>query len=171
MSGPAGTITLSINDYLTDKTRMTAAENEIADLKKQIGAARLEDPSGKVPSLVATVRAVMAMAQFAVANLPPETKGWPIEAVRALAAGIDALPDVTQAEREMAIDLHAFARECDEVVAARALRVAAQRREDAAASIRNFQLSEAGKRQTADVQADIAERALDYSEIELPSNS
>jgi hypothetical protein len=63
----------------------------------------------------------------------------------------------------MAIDLCAFATECDEVVAARAARVAAQRREDAIKEMRDYQLSEQKRRIDAHVAATL-------HDIDLPNS-
>jgi hypothetical protein len=132
MSGMQGTVTITVSEFMSLQERIKTAENEAADLRKQLGAASLVDPSGRVPVLVDTIRTIMTVAQFAVANLPPETKGWPVAEVKKLACGISALPDVTTAEAEMAIDLISFAAEIDEVLRARAERIHARKLIEAA---------------------------------------
>lgn len=92
----------------------TRAEQETAELRKELEIAKSVDGDERVAKVTAFARHCLTIARFAVANLPPETiKRWPYDALRALCATIDVLPDYSINDRDMAIDLLAFARDCE----------------------------------------------------------
>jgi hypothetical protein len=112
----SATLTLTLADYDALKNARTTAENEAADLRRQLKEARTADPLGKLTDLNKFTRDCMTVARFAVANLPPETiRGWPYEALQNLAHNIHVLPDFSTNDRDMALDLLAFARDAEEL--------------------------------------------------------
>ena len=108
------TMTLSFSEYqalLDDKKKLV---EEAADLQRQLTAAKLEDPSGRLAPVLAFARDCLTVTRYAVANLAPELSvGWPFVELRRIATALPSLPDATINDRDMAIDLHAFARDCE----------------------------------------------------------
>lgn len=96
--------------------KISAAEQEAAALRQQLVDEKLRDPSERVAEVTAFARDCLTVARFAVANLPPEMiKGWPYEELRRIGQNIGKLPDCSISDRDMGIDLVAFARECEAV--------------------------------------------------------
>jgi len=108
------TLNITLNDYNALVQARTAAEQDAAKAREEARLARLEDPSAKLTRLLAFTRDVLDVARFGIAHLPPETvRNWPYETLRRAMHNIDALPDCSTADRDMAIDLVSFARECE----------------------------------------------------------
>jgi hypothetical protein len=109
------TLTISLNDYNALLASRAAIEADLIIVSKELEAAKLVDPSGRLPALVAFSRDCLTLARFAVANLPPEMiRGWPYEALRRIAAELPTLPDATADDRDMALDLINFAKDCED---------------------------------------------------------
>jgi hypothetical protein len=91
------------------------AEQETAEIKRQLETAKGVDGDERVAKVSKFARHCLEIARFAIANCPPEViKGWPYEALRGLCDTIDALPDFSTSDRDMAIDLRSFAAYCEE---------------------------------------------------------
>jgi len=109
------TVNISLDELNTTIAKIAVAEQEIAVLRQQLTDAKLRDPSERVAEVTRFARNCLTITRFAVANLPPEMiKGWPWEALRRVAEDITLLPDCSIDDRDMAIDLVAFSRECEE---------------------------------------------------------
>jgi hypothetical protein len=109
------TLSISLDDYNALLAARTAAEQMLAEAHRDLAAAKLVDPSGCLPALVAFSRDCLTLARFAIANLPPEMiRGWPYEELRRIAAGLPTLPDATADDRDMALDLLNFAKDCED---------------------------------------------------------
>lgn len=100
-------ITLADLDKLEAAGKLQNAR--IVELERQLAEAKLADPTGVLKDLHAAFHDAMRIVQFAVANLEPTTvRGWPYEALAALAEAIDRIPmDVYV--KEMSQDLRDFA--------------------------------------------------------------
>jgi hypothetical protein len=108
------TLTISLDDYNALLAGKAKAEQETADALKKLELARFIDGDARVRSLTRFARECLTLAQFAVANCPPEMiKGWPYETLRQVADGLAGLPDYSIIDRDMAIDLVSFARDCE----------------------------------------------------------
>jgi len=109
------TLTLSLEDYNALQLAKQQALEETAEVRRQLEAAKFVDGDARVAVVTRFARDCLTVARFAVANLAPElTRGWPFEALRRIADTIDVLPDYTLQDRDMAIDLRSFARECEQ---------------------------------------------------------
>lgn len=109
------TLSISLDDYNTLLAARAAAERALTEAHHDLAAAKLVDPSGRLPALVAFSRDCLTIARFAVANLPPEMiRSWPYEALRRIATELPALPDATHDDRDMALDLMNFAKDCED---------------------------------------------------------
>jgi len=117
MPGPKDiTLTLSLEDYNNLQQAKSAAEQETAAVRKELEIAKGVSGDERVAKVTAFARHCLTLARFAVANCPPtEIKGWPFEVLRKLADTIDVLPDYSLDDRDLAIDLRAFARDCEEL--------------------------------------------------------
>lgn len=112
----SATLNMTLADYEALKNARTKAENDLADLQRQLEEARMADPTGKLVDLNKFARDCLTIARFAVANLPPETiRGWPYEALREVSKNIHALPDFSTNDRDMALDLLAFAKDAEDL--------------------------------------------------------
>ena len=108
------TVTLPLEELDEFRSQIRTANETIAKLKKEMIEHRLESSGDDVQKLLAFCRAALEIVGYAVANLHPEfSKKWPYEALRTVSFGIDALPDVTPFESEMAFELRKFAIECE----------------------------------------------------------
>jgi hypothetical protein len=108
-------LTISLDDYNAMLATRAVAEQELAIATNQLIEAKLVDPSGRLPALVAFSRDCLTIARFAVANLPPEMiRSWPYEALRRVAAGLPLLPDAREDDRDMALDMINFAKDCED---------------------------------------------------------
>ena len=108
------TLQLSLDDYNAMQLAKTKAEEETAKVRKELEAAKFVDGDERVAKVTAFAREALTVARFAVANLPPEMiRSWPYEALLRLAETINDLPDCSINDRDMAIDLAAFARDCE----------------------------------------------------------
>lgn len=113
--GVNSTVNLTLEDYTALQQAKVNAENERAELQKKYDALRLANGTKQdITALNTAVRRCADVARFAVANLPPEsTKGWPFAELRVLADSVDALPDAGPNDKTLAIELRAFAAECE----------------------------------------------------------
>lgn len=110
----SATLNMTLADYEALKAARTKAEQDLADVQRQLEEARKADPTGKLVALNAFARECLTLARFAVANLPPETiRGWPYAELMRIADTIHVLPDFSTNDRDMALDLMAFARDCE----------------------------------------------------------
>lgn len=108
------TLNITLNDYNALVKARTDAEQEAARAREETRLARLEDPSTKMTRLLTFTRDILDVARFGIAHLAPEiVKNWPYETLRRAMRNIDALPDCSTSDRDMALDLIAFARECE----------------------------------------------------------
>jgi len=113
-------IEMTLEEYNELVAKRVAAENELADVKKQLTDARAtslaietggESAAKRLDKLV---RDAVTVVRFAVANLPPETTpGWPVNALQSVAANLDALPTFSIDDRDLHSELRAFAREAE----------------------------------------------------------
>jgi hypothetical protein len=112
----SATLSMTLADYEALKSARTKAEQELAAALKQIADARLVDPDGTITALTAFARDCLTIARFAVANLPPETiRGWPYAELLRISETLHVLPDFSTNDRDMALDLAAFARDCEQL--------------------------------------------------------
>jgi hypothetical protein len=108
------TLQLSLDDYNAMQSAKTKAEQETAEVCKELEAAKFVDGDERVAKVTAFAREALTVARFAVANLPPEMiRSWPYQALFKIAETINDLPDCSINDRDMAIDLAAFARDCE----------------------------------------------------------
>jgi len=115
--GTSGQITMSLEEYEAAKLLRITAENEAAALRAELVALRA-DALGRATKdaqqLITLVDDSLTVLKFAVANLPPEMiRGWPVAALRSVAAKIPSLPAFDTNDHDLCIELEAFARECD----------------------------------------------------------
>lgn len=104
-------IMLSREEYDTLMYDRRMAESRVAELEQKLEQVRLEDPSDRVPPLVACIRSALPIVQFALGNLDPTTvRGWPHEAVTAFAETIRSLPGADVTIHEMGLEFLNFAR-------------------------------------------------------------
>ena len=115
MSLSNSTVNLTLEDYTGLQEAKRQAENEAADLRKQLTEARLDiGNDGSTRALVAGTRKALDIVRFAVANLPPETvHNWPVATLVEVSHHIEKLPDATSDDVSFAIELRKFATECD----------------------------------------------------------
>jgi hypothetical protein len=110
----AASMTMPFSEYQELLAARTRAEQEAAEVRAELAAAKLVDPTGVVTGLNAFARNCLTIAQYAVANLPPElNKGWPYEALLKICEHINILPDYDVNDRDMALDVINFARDCE----------------------------------------------------------
>jgi hypothetical protein len=109
------TVTIALSQLRAIEVKATDAEAETAKVRAELVAARLASPDDRVAKITAFARDCLTLARFAVAHCPPETiVGWPYDVLRRVADGLEHLPDFGIMDRDMAIDLHGFARECED---------------------------------------------------------
>jgi hypothetical protein len=105
-------VTISLDDLDELRQARDKAERRAAEYKAQLLKEELDDPSGKVPKLVACIQAAMPIVQFAVANLDPSiTRNWPYEELAKFAEVLDKMPGVDELTKEFALEFRNFARE------------------------------------------------------------
>lgn len=114
------TITLGLDEWNQLNADKQSLANELAEMKQKLADANLEALSGsgdttKGRQLDTLVRSAVDVVRFAVANLPPEcTPGWPVVALLNVAENIEALPTYTDIDRDLRIELLAFAKTAEE---------------------------------------------------------
>lgn len=107
-------LTLALAEYQDLLAARARAEQETAEVRAELAAAKLVDPTSTVAPLTAFARDCLTIARFAVANLPPEMiRSWPYEALIRLCENIHVLPDCSINDRDMALDLISFAHDCE----------------------------------------------------------
>jgi len=111
----SATLTLSMHDYTKMQTDLAEARREAAAAREEVKRLAFADPTDRVTKVAAFARDCLTLARFAVANCPPEMiRGWPYQELRRICETIDVLPDYSINDRDMAIDLLAFAKDCEE---------------------------------------------------------
>jgi hypothetical protein len=109
------TVTLPLSELQALQQQVAIAEAETVKVRAELAAAKLESPDGKIVTMTAFSRDCLTLARFAVAHCSPEViVGWPFDVLRRVADGLAGLPDFAIVDRDMAIDLHAFATECED---------------------------------------------------------
>lgn len=106
-------VTMPMEEY--QKLQQTIADINArnSQLMVEVNAARLQDPSERVPKLNDLARKLIEILQFSTANLNPrDIKRWPHQAVRDVAALLPALADHSPHDTEYALFLNTFADEC-----------------------------------------------------------
>lgn len=127
------THTLNDEEYGNLINQREEAWKHIGELQAELARVKAEDSANRIAPLNALARAQLVIVRFAVANLPPETiKGWPTEALEAVAASLPALIDHSVDDVDLAITLRDFRRDCESVALMRATR-----REEKLAADRN----------------------------------
>lgn len=107
--------TLNDEEYASLINGRADAQKRAAELEAEIKRVRLEDPANRIEPLNELARHAFTIIRFAVANLNPEnTRGWPTEAVHAVADLIPTIADRTTDDHDFANELHAFARDCEQ---------------------------------------------------------
>lgn len=110
----SASMTLSLADYTQLQASVAEARQEAVALRAELEEARKADPLDRVEKLTTFARDCLTIARFGVANLPPEMiKSWPYKTLRQVCENITALPDCSINDRDMAIDLLAFAKDCE----------------------------------------------------------
>jgi len=108
-------VTLTGVEYDELKNARRDAENQVADLRHQLAAAKLisGDPF-IIAALTEITRKALDVVRFAVGNLPPETVvGWPSPALREIAVRLPMLPNYSPDDAEVAGELIGFAQDCE----------------------------------------------------------
>lgn len=110
-------VNLTLDDYNSLLEARRNAENEAADLRKQLREAKLATGGDdRVRVLTQSVRNALEVVRFAVANMPPETvRGWPWTKLVAVSHDIEVLPDADSDDVSFAIELRKFAVECEKI--------------------------------------------------------
>jgi hypothetical protein len=109
----SATLQMTLVDYNSLLDARKKAEQELAEVRAELVAAKLVDPTNRVTEVTAFARDCLTIARFAVANLPPEMiRGWPHETLTKICETIHVLPDHSINDRDMALDLLNFARDC-----------------------------------------------------------
>lgn len=109
------TLNISLADYQELLTARTRLEQENAAVRAELLVAKMEDSTGKLPSITVFARDCMMIARYAIANLPPELNcGWPYEELRRVANNMHVLPDCSVDDRDMALDMLNFADDCEQ---------------------------------------------------------
>jgi hypothetical protein len=108
-------VKLTMADYQMIIDGRAQAEKDAAALREELKAARMIDPTDTIQKVTTFARDAMVVARFAVSNLPPETiKSWPYETLKRVAETMNVLPDFDTNDRDLTIDLLAFARDCEQ---------------------------------------------------------
>lgn len=105
-------VTLTLEEHSDLMGRMKAAEEEAGKLRNELLEAKSSHPD--VAVTLAAFRNALAIARFAVANLPPEIiKGWPTEELRGLMDRLPLQPDYGPDDISLISELRSFVRECE----------------------------------------------------------
>lgn len=106
-------VTLTMDEYNELKTAKEQALEEVARLKANAFRAVLDsDATGTIKALNELARTQLQVIRFAMANLPPEdTRGWPMIALEGIAGKLELLPDRTDDDTSLSLELRAFAKE------------------------------------------------------------
>ena len=104
------TVSLPYSELQMLQETTKKAEEKVAELQQQLTQAKVEASD---PILLKLARDAIAIVRFAVSQLPAEsTKGWPHEALLAVAEALPQLPDATTDDVELSVTLASFSREC-----------------------------------------------------------
>ena len=109
----AATVNISLDELDALRAQLRRAHEEkgkLADKIKELEVVGIGDGAG----LLVTIHHTLDIVRFAVANLDPRTvKGWPWAAVAAFADDLEELPGADENTHDLAIELRAFAHECE----------------------------------------------------------
>lgn len=118
--------TLDDEEYQALQRARRGNEERIATLEAELVLVKQEDPANRIKPLMQLARAELTIVRFAVANLNPEsTRGWPTAALDLIADLLPTLPDYSADDGDLANELRAFKRDCEQYALVRA-----QKRED-----------------------------------------
>lgn len=107
-------LTISMADFTKMQADIAEARQEAATAREEILKLRFSDPSGTVAKVTEFARECLTVVRFGVANLPPEMiRSWPYEALRRICETISVLPDYSVNDRDMALDMLGFVRDCE----------------------------------------------------------
>jgi len=107
-------VTLPLTELDDIRNTVQTRDAKIAELEAALTAAEISDASGRIDLLVEALSTAMPIIAFAVANLDPTTvRGWPHKELSDFAARLPSLPGATPLQKEVAIELGAFAKECE----------------------------------------------------------
>jgi hypothetical protein len=110
MSDRTAQVTLGIDEWDDMRNKQQRLHDEIAALGQQLAAAERQDPTGRLVPVLETIEAAIPVIQFAVGNLHPDTIiGWPYESLRSFADLLNKMPGATHEQKELTIELRAFA--------------------------------------------------------------
>ena len=105
------TVSIPYSEFQALQEAKRAAELETAQLKQVITETKI---AASNEAMLIVARSALHIVRFAIASLPPEsTKGWPSVELRSIASMLDAMPDASIDDRELAITISIFADECD----------------------------------------------------------
>lgn len=107
-------ISMALSDYDALREQVKEANERASKLARDLDAALRGLQPTETVDLRALIREAVPALAHGLANLGPEISTWPVDAVRAWAAIVDAVAGTNDgAMREMAIDIRAFANECE----------------------------------------------------------
>lgn len=110
MSDRQAVVSVPIDEWDDIRNAKQRLINENAELLKKLAEAERTDPTGRLEPTLAAIEAATPVIQFAVSNLHPDAvRGWPHGALRDFADRLETLPGATQLQKELAIELRAFA--------------------------------------------------------------
>jgi hypothetical protein len=107
-------VTLSMEEYNELQSRERQVRQELVEIKRQLVEAKLADPTERVQRLQELSRALLGVLRFALANLPSITiPNWPTASLRAVGLNLTHLPDYSDDDSTLAVEVLAFADEAD----------------------------------------------------------
>lgn len=114
MSDRRAVVNVPIDEWDEIRNREQKLHAEIAELTQKLAQAERTDPTGRLEPTIEAVEAAIPIIQFAVGNLHPDTvRGWPDDALHTFADRLTAMPGATQIQKELAIELRAFAHQAE----------------------------------------------------------
>jgi hypothetical protein len=106
------TLTISLKDLNELRGATERERQRVRELERQLAEARVADPNGTIRDLCGIVRSAKTVVQFAVNYMHPATvRGWPYQALSALADGMTRLPDADAQDQTLAMIWRNFAQE------------------------------------------------------------
>jgi len=107
-------IKMSLEEYQELTNKLAAQNKAVSELEHELRRAESADVEGRVQSVIDAMNVLLPVLSFAVANLDPTTvRGWPYKNLREFAKSLTRLPGMTAIQKEMAVDLAAFANEAE----------------------------------------------------------
>lgn len=108
-------ITVSLAQIDALRNQIKQAQQEAADLRVALEAAKRGDPNGDTAKLERLSRAMLEIVRFAVANLPPsDIPKWPRDSVQFVADHLSALPEFSVDDETLVAELKLFVTEIEE---------------------------------------------------------